>query len=167
MGGGGGGTTDQSWASQVAKLDQWDGEEFASIPLPPHQQSLDLACNFCQLESRGGGGGGMISSLYLSITISLSPPLSSLSYDLFSISFSLHILLSLFARLLTSTLYLKSPARGYRVRILVRNWDKCLESFPPCYSLSHPQSTYINRYEIGWVYLPTQLEGTLQLCTWL
>jgi hypothetical protein len=28
-----------------------------------------------------------------------------------------------------------------------------------------PQSTYINRDETGQVYLPTQLERTLQLCT--
>ncbi len=37
---------------------------------------------------------------------------------------------------------------------------------PPVHVVS-PQSTYIDRDETGWLYLPTQLERTLQLCTWL
>jgi hypothetical protein len=146
-GGGGGGPLTNP---ERAKLQNWTNEMARNLQVSPFPPSAESRLGLQFLSARESGGG-MISSLslYPSITISLSPPLSSLSYDLFSISFSLHILLSLFARLLTSTLYLKSPARGYRVRILVRNWDKCLESFPPCYSLSHPQSTYINRYEIG------------------
>ncbi len=35
-----------------------------------------------------------------------------------------------------------------------------------CYWWSHRVHAYIGRYATGWMYLPTQLERILQLCTW-